>query len=358
MPTEGKWDTLISVEIDHKTDSSPFENTDGIGVSYFKEIGQIPLLTRARELELARKVRVGERRVKNLMAKCLRKSGSADHHSFNGKSLQEIMGVLGELAENDGSGWRNTFKKLKEVEDEIRRAKYEMINSNLRLVVTIARAYINRGLPLLDLIQEGNVGLIKAVSKYDPTRGCKFSTYASWWIRQAILRAIPDKSRTIRVPGYVLEMKHKMRNISHDIFRETDREPTEDEIASRMEVSPQKLRKIMDVTREVISLQATLDDGGRPLGDVLIDKEAIPPLEQLIQDMDLPHVIEKALGNLKPREQEIIRLRFGIGKDYAQTLVEIGKKFGISKERVRQIEKRALRKAHWRVRDYLDDLRR
>ncbi len=358
MPTEGKWDTLISVEIDHKTDSSPFENTDGIGVSYFKEIGQIPLLTRARELELARKVRVGERRVKNLMAKCLRKSGSADHHSFNGKSLQEIMGVLGELAENDGSGWRNTFKKLKEVEDEIRRAKYEMINSNLRLVVTIARAYINRGLPLLDLIQEGNVGLIKAVSKYDPTRGCKFSTYASWWIRQAILRAIPDKSRTIRVPGYVLEMKHKMRNISHDIFRETDREPTEDEIASRMEVSPQKLRKIMEVTREVISLQATLDDGGRPLGDVLIDKEAIPPLEQLIQDMDLPHVIEKALGNLKPREQEIIRLRFGIGKDYAQTLVEIGKKFGISKERVRQIEKRALRKAHWRVRDYLDDLRR
>jgi RNA polymerase primary sigma factor len=358
MPSDGTWDVLIAAGIDRKTDYNPFERTDGIGVSYFKEIGQIPLLTRARELELARKVRVGERRIKNLMAKCLRKSGSANYHSFDGKSLQEIMMSLEELAENDGAGWRNTFMKLKEVEVEVRRAKCEMIKSNLRLVVNIARAYINRGLPLLDLIQEGNVGLIKAVSKYDPARGCKFSTYASWWIKQTILRAIPDKSRTIRVPGYVLEIKHKMRSVSYDIFRETDREPTEDEIASRMEVSVERIRKIMGVTRGVISLQATLDDGGRPLGDVLIDKEAILPFEQLIQDMDLPHVTEKALGNLKPREQEIIRLRFGIGKDSAQTLEEIGKKFGISKERVRQIEKRALRKAHWRVRDYLDDLKR
>jgi RNA polymerase primary sigma factor len=358
MPSDGKWDTLIAAGIGRKTDYNPFERTDGIGVSYFKEIGQIPLLTRARELELAGKVQVGERRIKQLMAKCLRKSGSANHHSFDGKSLQEIMVFLEELAENDGVGWRNTFMKLREVEAEIRRAKCEMINSNLRLVVNIAKAYVNRGLPLLDLIQEGNVGLIKAVSKYDPARGCKFSTYASWWIKQAILRAIPDKSRTIRVPGYVLEIKHKMRNISYDIFRETDREPTEDEIASRMEVSPQKLRKIMDVTWGVISLQATLDDGGRPLGDVLIDKEAIVPFEQLIQDMDSAHVTEKALNGLNPREQEIIRLRFGIGKDSAQTLEEIGKKFGISKERVRQIEKRALRKAHWRVRNYLDDLKR
>ena len=225
MPSDGKWDALIAAGIDRKTDYSPFENTDGIGVSYFKEIGQIPLLTRARELELARKVRVGERRIKNLIAKCLRKSGSANHQSFNGKSVQETMVCLEKLAKNDGAEWRNTFKKLKEVEAEVRWAKYEMIKSNLRLVVNIARAYINRGLPLLDLIQEGNVGLIKAVSKYNPARGCKFSTYASWWIKQAILRAIPDKSRTIRVPGYVLEIKHKMRNISYDIFRETNREP-------------------------------------------------------------------------------------------------------------------------------------
>ncbi len=358
MPSDGRWDVLIAAEIDRKTDYNPFERTDGIGVSYFKEIGQIPLLTRARELELARRVRVGERRIKNLTAECLRKSGSANHPSFDGKSLQEIMVFLEELAKNDGAGWRDTFMKLKELEAEIRRAKCEMINSNLRLVVNIARAYVNRGLPLSDLIQEGNVGLIKAVSKYDPERECKFSTYASWWIKQAILRAIPDKSRTIRVPGYVLEMRHKMRNISSDIFRETDREPTEDEIATRMEVSPQKLRKVMDVTGGVISLQATLGDGGRPLGDVLIDKEAIVPFEQLIHDMDSAHVTEKALNGLNPREQEIIRLRFGIGKDSAQTLEEIGKKFGISKERVRQIEKRALRKAQWRVRNYVDDLKR
>lgn len=358
MPIDRQWDTLISVEIDRKTDHSPLERTDEIGVPYFKEIGQIPLLTRARELELARKVRVGERRIKQLMAKCLRKSGSANYHSFDGESLQEIMMFLEELAANDGAGWRKTFMKLKGVEAEMRRAKCEMIKSNLRLVVTIARAYINRGLPLQDLIQEGNVGLIKAVSKYDPGRGSKFSTYASWWIKQAILRAIPDKSRTIRVPGYVLEIKHKVGNVSHDIFRETDREPTEDEIAGRMEVSPRKLRNIMNVTGETISMQATLAGGERPLGDVLIDREAILPFEQVIRDMDLAHVTEEALKDLNPREQEIVRLRFGIGKDSAQTLEEIGKKFGISKERVRQIEKRALRKAHWRVRNYSDELKR
>ncbi|NIS60097.1 MAG: sigma-70 family RNA polymerase sigma factor [Proteobacteria bacterium] len=358
MTADRKWDALVSVGIDHKTNYTPFEKTGGIGISYFKEIGQIPLLTNARELELARKVRVGERRIKNLMAKCLRKSGSANHQSFDGKSLQEIIVFLEKLAENDGAGWKITFTKLKEVEAEVRKAKYEMINSNLRLVVNIARAYINRGLPFLDLIQEGNVGLIKAVSKYDPTKGCKFSTYASWWIKQAILRAISDKSRIIRVPNYVLEIKQKMRNISYDIFRETDKEPTEDEISSRMEVSPQKLKEITDVTKETISLQATLDEGGRSLGEVLVDKEAIVPFEQLIQDVDLAHVTEKALKGLNPREKEIIRLRFGIGKDSAQTLEKIGKKFGISKERVRQIEKKALRNAHWQVRDYLDDLKR
>lgn len=346
------------MKIGPETNYSPFEKTDGIGLSYFREIGRIPLLTHMRELELARKIRLGERRIKNLVTKCLRKSGLAGHQCFDDKSFQGTFLFLQKLAENDGDGWKNTLMKLKEVEAEVKRARSEMIKSNLRLVVKIAKAYINRGLPFLDLIQEGNMGLIKAVSKYDPARGCKFSTYASWWIKQAILRAIPDKSRTIRVPGYVLEIKHKMRNISNDIFRETDREPTEDEIASRMEVSVERIRKIMDVTWGVISLQATLDDGGRPLGDVLIDKEAIVPFEQLIQDMDSAHVTEKALNGLNPREQEIIRLRFGIGKDSAQTLEEIGKKFGISKERVRQIEKRALRKAHWRVRNYLDDLKR
>jgi RNA polymerase primary sigma factor len=348
MPSDRKWDTLVSAGIGRKTDYSPFEKTDGIGVSYFKEIGEMPLLTHTRELGLARKVRVGEGRIKNLVTKCLRKSGSAAYQSFEGKSLQEIMVFLEELAENDGAGWENTLKKLKEVEAEVRRARYEMIKSNLRLVVNIARAYVNRGLPFLDLIQEGNVGLIKAVSKYDPARECKFSTYASWWIKQAILRAISNKSRTIRIPDYVLEMKYRMRNISYDIGRETDKEPTEDEIASRMDVSPQKIRKIMDVTKETISLQTTLNDGVRTLGEVLIDKKAILPIEGLVQDMDLAHVTEKVLKGLKPREKEIIRLRFGIGKDSAQTL----------EERVRQIEKKALMKAKWRVRDYLDHLER
>ncbi|MFQ6079250.1 MAG: RNA polymerase sigma factor RpoD/SigA, partial [Thermodesulfobacteriota bacterium] len=288
----------------------------------------------------------------------LRKFDTLNRQSFDGKSLQEIMVFLEELAENDGAGWKNTFKKVIQVEAEVRKAKYEIINSNLRLVVSIAKAYVNRGLPFLDLIQEGNLGLIKAVSKYDFTKGYKFSTYASWWIRQAILRAISDKSRTIRVPNYVLEIKHKMRSISYGIFRGTDREPTEDEIASRIEVSPQKLRNIMDVPHRLISLQTPLNEEGRTLEDVLIDKKAIFPFQRLVQDMDLVHVTEEALKGLKAREQEIIRLRFGIGKDSAHTLEEIGKQFGISKERVRQIEKKALRKAHWRVKDYRDNLKR
>ncbi|MFB0507448.1 MAG: RNA polymerase sigma factor RpoD/SigA [Thermodesulfobacteriota bacterium] len=335
-----------------KTNYTPFEKINEIGVSYIREIGRIPLLTHARELELARKIRVGETRIKNLVTKCLRKSGCAVRQHIDGNSLKGIMVFLEKMVESEGAGWKNTFMKLKEVEAKVRRAKYEMIESNLRLVVKIAKSYVNRGVPLSDLIQEGNMGLIKAVSKYDYTRGYKFSTYASWWIRQAIMRAVSEKSSTIRIPGHVFEMEQKMRSVTHEIFKWTNSEPTEDEIAGRMKLPVEKVTKIMNVAQEPISLQTPLDDRGRTLEELLVDKEAIVPFERLIQGMDLAHLIEKALKNLKPREKEIIRLRFGIGRDSAQTLEEIGEKFGISKERVRQIEKKALRKAKWHLRAF------
>jgi RNA polymerase primary sigma factor len=188
MSRDREWYGLVSAGIDYETNRSPFEKLGGIGVLYLKEISRIPLLTNARELELARKIRVGEKRLKNLIGESLRKSGSATHQPCDGKSLQEIMVFLEQMAKDDGAGWKNTFKKVKQLETEVRKAKYEMINANLRLVVSTAKAYVNRGLPFLDLIQEGNLGLIKAVSKYDYTKGYKFSTYASWWIRQAITR--------------------------------------------------------------------------------------------------------------------------------------------------------------------------
>jgi RNA polymerase primary sigma factor len=264
MSGDRKWDGLVSAGIDYETNYSPFEKSDGMGVLYVKEISRIPLLTNARELKLARKIRVGEKRLKNLIGKSLRQSGSAAHQPFDGKSLQEIMVFLEQMAENDGAGWKNTFKKVKQLETEVRKAKYEMISSNLRLVVSTAKAYVNRGLPFLDLIQEGNLGLIKAVSKYDYTKGYKFSTYASWWIRQAITRAISDKSRSIRIPAHLLEIRSKLAKASNVLTKELERDPTPKEIAKKTGLPIKTITKVMGLAKEPLSLETPIgDDDGR-----------------------------------------------------------------------------------------------
>jgi RNA polymerase sigma factor (sigma-70 family) len=349
MSGDSKWDMLVSPGMDRETNYSPFEKTDGVGVSYFKEISRIPLLTNARGLELARKIRVGEKRLKNLIGKFLRESGSAAHQPFDGKSLQEIMVFLEQMAENDGAGWKNTFKKVIQVEAEVRKAKYEMINSNLRLVVSIAKAYVSRGLPFLDLIQEGNLGLIKAVSKYDFTKGYKFSTYASWWIRQAILRAISDKSRSIRIPAHLLESRNKLVKAVKVLTKELERDPSPKEIAKKTGLPIKTVNKVLGLVIEPLSLETPMGNEDGRLQDLIPDEDSEWAPENLIKDLDLSKQAQKLLSTLTPREGKILRMRFGIGEKTDYTLKEVGKQFGISRERVRQIQEKALRKVCWRL---------
>jgi RNA polymerase primary sigma factor len=296
---------------------------------YLKEIGKVPLLTAEEEVDLAKRIEAG------LFA-----------------SEKVATGGTRKLADK-------LRRELEAIERDGQIAKRKLVEANLRLVVSIAKRYVGRGMLFLDLIQEGNLGLIRAVEKFDYTKGYKFSTYATWWIRQAITRAIADQARTIRIPVHMVETINKLIRIQRQLLQDLGREPTPEEIAHEMDLTPDKVREILKVSQEPVSLETPIgEEEDSHLGDFIEDSDAVVPIDAasfiLLQEQ-----LDSVLHTLSEREKKVIQLRFGLTDGHPRTLEEVGREFGVTRERIRQIESKTLSKLRHpsrsqKLRDYLE----
>jgi len=300
---------VAAVAVPEEADLTAIDIDDSISL-YLKEIGRIPLLTAEQEVDLAKRMEAGR-----MARRRLNRDGQ-----LSIDERQKIKSVV-----RDGKG-----------------AQEHLVKANSRLVVSVAKKYVGRGVPFLDLIQEGNIGLIRAVKKFDYRRGYKFSTYATWWIRQAVTRAIADQGRTIRVPVHMYEQINRLARVSRQLVQELGRDPTVEEIAEELGVSPKKVERTIKVSQRPLSLEMPVgEEDDSFLGDFIEDSEAPSPTEQASQQL-LRDQIEDIFGSLTPREVRILQLRFGLVDGYSYTLEEVGKKFGVTRERIRQIEAQAL----------------